>query len=411
MSYAVIDNPQERAWDEAEAATCALMGTINAATAALVEVVVRLIANGGWGGWGIRSVEHWVMWKANVSRHRARGLVWIARRRDELPVCWALFVEGRITEDAMVRIARRVPAERDAEVAGWAQIMMIGQLTRVLSSLPPVPNPDPNAPEPPDPERDVSVYTRQDGWLDGSFCLPPDEGAVVMTALTAARDAELRDRNEGRPAERPKVPVSWADGFVRLAQEGCDALDATFQRTGHRGERHQVVLHRNLADDGSLGPARLHLGEYVPDPVARYMGCDAKVLVQITMNGRFVGVVPTDRTPNRRLRRHLEHRDGGCAHPLCTQRRWLHAHHLQHWEHGGLTVPSNLLSLCPAHHRAHHMGDFTIRGDPEAGDLEFFDPLGRQITAPTHAPPDIGPCGTFVPPSGERLSAWAVGWN
>lgn len=34
----------------------------------------------------------------------------IARRIDELPACWALFEARRLTEDAMVRIACRVPA-------------------------------------------------------------------------------------------------------------------------------------------------------------------------------------------------------------------------------------------------------------------------------------------------------------
>ena len=97
----MIDHPQERAWARGEAETIALMGTINLAVAKLVVTIRMLIDTGGWGGHGIRSVDHWVQWKAGVKERRAQDLVRIARRIDELPACWALFEAGRLTEDAM----------------------------------------------------------------------------------------------------------------------------------------------------------------------------------------------------------------------------------------------------------------------------------------------------------------------
>ena len=35
--------------------------------------------------------------------------------------------------------------------------------------------------------------------------------------------------------------------------------------------------------------------------------------------GQLIGIHPTDRTPNRAMRRYLARRDQGCTHPLCTQ--------------------------------------------------------------------------------------------
>ena len=90
-------SPQERAWVAAEADTVAVMGTLNAAAARLAVTIRRLLDTDGWVGWGIRSPEHWVSWKAAVSHTRAVGLVQIARRIDELPACWALFEAGQIT--------------------------------------------------------------------------------------------------------------------------------------------------------------------------------------------------------------------------------------------------------------------------------------------------------------------------
>ena len=113
--------------------------------------------------------------------------------------------------------------------------------------------------------------------------------------------------------------MSWADGLVRMASEAADALDPTYRRTGQRGERNIVVLHVDVDPDGTLGPAQLETGPVVPDPVARYLACDAQVQVMAYRLGQLIGIHPTQRTPNRAMRRYLARRDQGCTHPLCTQ--------------------------------------------------------------------------------------------
>ena len=403
-----------RAYDEGEAAVVATMSAINAAIVSVVETISMLLVTNGWAGWGIRSPEHWVQLKANVSSYRAAGLVLIARRRGELPACWALFAQGRLTEDAMVRIARRVPTSHDDQVAALAPGLLISQLTRVLAVLPELHD----SAEPGEPERAAFFrrYTRPDGSECGEYDLPADQAAAWALALDAARDAEFRDRNDLPPDTEVGAEVrtvSWIDAALRMASEATDALDSTLARTGHRGERHQVVLHHHVDHQGHMGPGRLHLGGFVTEPVARYLACDATVITIAYRNGKLLGINPAERTPNRRLRRYLEHRDGGCVHPLCTQKRWLHAHHLQHWEDGGPTEPGNLVCLCPSHHRALHHGDFTIVGNPEHGDLVFHDARGRRIEPPAPGaaplPPPTQP--TYRPPFGERLNARDFSWN
>jgi len=401
------------------------MGTVNPAVARLVTALVDLLAADGWQGAGIRSPEHWLTWKAGLSHSRAAGLVGIARRVSELPSCFALFAAGRLGEDAMVRIARRVPASRDAEIAALAPTLLIAQLDRLLRALPEQPD---GSTERPDPERTMRVRDSRDGWTRGEFCLPADEGALLRLGLTAARDAEFRDRNDLDPDADADADglaagaraVSWADGLVRMATEAADALDPTFQRTGQRGERNTVVLHVDVDPDGTHGPAQLELGPVVPDHVARYMCCDARVQVMTYLQGRLVGINPAERTVNRATRRYLTRRDQGCTFPLCSQKLWLHAHHIQFWEHGGATEPSNLTMLCPHHHRALHAGEFTIDGNPETGTLRFLDRFGQPITPPDPRPPDAppgldppcdGPSPPFVPPLAERLQSDWFTWN
>ena len=189
------DLTQDEAWEEAESAVVALMGTINRSMAQLVVMIRMLLDTGAWAGHGIRSIEHWVMWKACASHRRATDLVRIARRIDDLPICWGRFERGELTEEAMALIARVVPAARDGEVAGWAPLMTMSQLRRALRSCPETPaGADKQRPEPVR-ERSLRTWTDDDGWGGGSFSLPPDEMALLDTALSNARDAEFRDRN------------------------------------------------------------------------------------------------------------------------------------------------------------------------------------------------------------------------
>jgi hypothetical protein len=270
----------------------------------------------------------------------------------------------------------------------------------------------------------LRLHDGRDGWLRGRFCLPADEGALVRLGLTAARDAEFRDRNDLDPdADVPvdgSLAVSWVDGLVRMAGEAADALDPTLERTGQRGDRNHIVLHIDVDPDGTLGPAQIEYGPVVPDTIARYLACDADVQVMAYRLGQLIGIHPTVRTPNRAMRRYLARRDQGCTHPLCTQRLWLHAHHIVYWEHGGLTIPANLVLLCPFHHRALHAGEFSIDGNPEDGTVRFLDRWGNTIGPPDLGPPVEGrppdladgpPPPPFTPPLAERLTADTFSWN
>jgi len=420
------------------------MGTVNVAIARLVAAVRELLDADGWEGVGIQSPEHWLTWKAGVSRPRAEGLVRIARRLHDLPACSALFEQGRLGEDAMVRIARRVPPARDTEIAALAPLLLIPQLDRLLRSLPEQPD-GTDRPPTPAPERTCQIREHRDGWLHGKFCLPPDDAALFQLGLTASRDAEFRDRNnldDDHPADPDAIthpdgtrPVTWADGLVRMATQATDALDPTLQRTGHRGERNLVVLHHDIDPHGTLGPGQLDMGPAVPDTIARFLSCDAQVQVMTHRLGQLAGINPTERTPNRATRRYLARRDQGCTHPLCHQRRWLHAHHIVHWTDHGPTIPTNLVLLCPHHHRALHHGHFSIDGDPETGTLRFLDRYGQPIAPPDIDPPAAGPSSgpppangppdsggpprdgpppdpsPYTPPLGERLPSDSFTWN
>ena len=402
---------QERVGWEAQDRVIALVGQTNLLAAQIVDVIVEVLDADAWGGGGgLRTPEHWVAWRTGYSPARSERLVRIARRIQDLPECVALFRSGQLTEDAMGLIARKAPTERDRELAELAPSLMHTQLTRILKHLP-----DQNPPDPkPEPVRQVTVGFRDDGWWEGHQVLPPDEGAIAQKAMEAARNDVFHERE---PDADPTVrgPVTWADAFTRLCDTALDALDPNSRRGEARGERAQVIIHLNGRSDGD-GTARIHLGPQLPDPLRRYLCCDAKVRAVIeNTDGALLGISPLEPTVNPRLRVIIEDRDRGCRYPGCSQTRWIQIHHLIHREDGGPTIASNLCSLCPYHHRLHHQGAYTITGNPEQPDgLRFTDHWGRNIGPPHHgplAPPPPGAEHHFTPPTGERLEARWFTWN
>jgi hypothetical protein len=81
------------------------------------------------------------------------------------------------------------------------------------------------------------------------------------------------------------------------------------------------------------------------------------------------------------LRRALNSRDRCCRFPGCTQRRHLHAHHIDHWAHGGPTELSNLVHLCRFHHRLVHEGGYTLERVGRDRSLRFRRPDGMVVPA------------------------------
>ena len=129
------------------------------------------------------------------------------------------------------------------------------------------------------------------------------------------------------------------------------------------------------------------------------------------------------RTVPDRTRMVIEERDRGCRVPGCDRSRWLHVHHIEHWEDGGASDTHNLLALCRRHHRLHHLGHLGIAGDADDPDGVIFTdqrgwrlngcgrpvPPGRSVEA---AAGELGiATGAWSHPTGERLDLGAVSFN
>ncbi|KGI68318.1 HNH endonuclease [Mycolicibacterium rufum] len=389
-----------------------LTGQRNAIDGRIVEIVAEIDRGELWAGAGARSVAHLVAWKTGVSPSRAETLAAIAHRADEFPQCVAGLREGRLSLDQVGVIAQRAADGSDEHYAQLAATATVAQLRTALKLAPkprpePESEPDPDAdPQPePEPVPQPSVTTTSDEqYTSWHIRLPHVEAATFDAALQSHRDALIADWRRdaeklgGAGDQRPPMPTV-ADAFLRLVHAGWDAEAAARPH----GQHTTVVVQVDVTDRvGSL-----HLGPLLSDADRQYLTCDATCEVWFHRDGRTLGAGRSTRTVNRRLRRALEHRDRTCVVPGCGATRGLHAHHLKHWEDGGLTELANLALVCPYHHRAHHRGLITISGP--ADQLMVTDHAGRPMTSaslarpPTQPPPDVAPCSG---PTGERAQWW-----
>jgi len=102
-------------------------------------------------------------------------------------------------------------------------------------------------------------------------------------------------------------------------------------------------------------------GEAIPvEPaIAEMAACDAQ---HVAPGGRATQTVPPA------TRREVMRRDGGCcAVPGCNNAVFLDLHHVDPRAEGGAHDPARMLTLCSAHHRAHHRGRLLVEGDAHVG--------------------------------------------
>lgn len=409
-------------------------GVANAAEAALVALTAEALAADLWAVEGIHTPVQWLMWRAGLGRASAVRVLQLARRVEELPTTVRLHAEGRLSLDQATVIARFVPAEFEDSVCELAVNATVPQLVAAtrrygfdLDRADREAAADADGRPSRGPERSVTYGCDDGDQWSARVRLPIDEGVVVQAALEAVRDrlhateraaavaaAEAEGRGaRGTDAELGVAPVAAADALVELARGALVEEVAAGSDVCDVASRAGVLVHLEVPGPGTSDDrlATLHQGPVLPGPLRRLLLCDADVTVVWERNGVPVATCRSQRIVPHRLRRLVEHRDGGCVVPGCDSRTHLAAHHVVHWEHGGETVTANLALVCGRHHRLHHAGGLGITGDADVG-LAFTDVRGRPLPpvgrpAPPR-PTDLPVVAPYDGPTGERLQRDAV---
>jgi len=384
-----------------------LSAHLDAATARLLDLIRDFDARGGWNN-GFLSCAHWLCYRVGLEMRAARERVRVARALGTLPRLAQALARGELSYSkvrALTRIATPEIEERllkvglagtaehvERIVRGWRRVDRKVEVEETARRHK---------------HRAVHFYHDDDGMVIIRARLEPQAGAVVIQAITAAREAlhqraraqEIAAGPAGPPFVDGPAEPRYQDGTPAapmFEQREADALALIAETALHHGmdpgtpgERYQVVVHVDaqvLADADAPGQSVVENGAYVPAETSQRLACDAsRVVMRHDADGQITEVGARTRTIPPALRRALEHRDHGCRFPGCG-RRFGQGHHIRHWAHGGPTTLSNLTMLCRRHHRAVHEEGFQVERQPD-GELCFRHPDGTPLVESPPLPP------------------------
>jgi hypothetical protein len=371
-----------------------LAGHINAATYRFLSLIAEFDRRSGWSDGATQSCAHWLNWRCGIGFCAAREKVRTARALEQLPKISAAMERGEISYSKVREITRVADAATEEyllmiAIHGTAQ--HVERLVRYYR----------RAQESEEVSREVQQQTNRSlqYWFDedGSLVikgrLPAQAGALLVKAIEKAakelNETEPQPIEANPPAGVPNVkflpaPARRADALELLAdsflQNGAKAMSG--------GDKHQIVIHvdAETLQTGCAGRCEIEDGPSLAVETARRLACDASVVAIVEdEHGEPLNIGRKTRSISTPLQRALRSRDKGCRFPGCCNTRYVDAHHIHHWAHGGETKLSNLVTLCRFHHRAVHEGKVIINILND-GAIRFLQPNGESFDSvvPNH---------------------------
>jgi hypothetical protein len=390
-------DPVDLPLEHLEHELCELASHLEAGMARWIALLAEYDRRDGWWSWhGVGSVAEWIAWRCSISPRAAREHVRVARALRELPMIADAFARGELSY-SKVRPLTRVATERtEADLVELARHATAGQLERMLRGYERVSREKANASHE---QRELWWHWDSDGSLVIRGRLPANEGMAFLRALETSRsqiraearadgeeDGSAEPRgNDSTETDRPLVgsPPTNADALCRIAESHL----ARGPTPVKGAERHHVVVHVDADALSRDGPGRSQLadGPAIAPEVARRLGCDASLSAIVKRGRKVLSVGRKTRAIPAAIDRALRERDRGCRFPGCGRTRFVDAHHVRHWAHGGETSLDNLVLLCRHHHRLVHEGGFSVQ--QESRGPAFRDPRGERLDPSPPLPP------------------------
>jgi hypothetical protein len=357
--------------------TC-LAGQLCAATHRFLTLILELERRYQWEG--TSECANWLNLRCGLDKHTAREQLRTARALESLPKISEAMQKGQLSYSkvrALTRVACPDTENTFLETALHSTASQIEQLTRKYRTAK-------EAAELTNDERQRSTRHFKyryddDGSLVFRGSVPAETGALLLKALEAALEdvPSLDDVPAGTYKFRSPIVVRRADALGVLAESfathGPGVLNG--------GDRNLISVHVSAETliHKDAGCCAINDDIAIPAETARRLACDASVVAIFeNEDGEPLNVGRKTRTISAPLRRLLDARDRGCRYPGCSNTRWLDAHHIKHWANGGETKPSNLVSLCSAHHRKVHEGQVEVHVLDD-GAVRFVTPDGKTL--------------------------------
>ena len=171
---------------------------------------------------------------------------------------------------------------------------------------------------------------------------------------------------------RPHLMVVVTEGTANVVAS-CSPRPTGIARAGDLAAPASAeILDRTDGDNGALWLTGLARQRLTCDAVTQTLVVDHDG-VPLRL-GRSARVVPPT------LRRVIDVRDRNCTFAGCAApAMWCQAHHMVHWEDGGVTDERNLALVCSFHHRSIHERGFALRWSADGLEVETVRPDGSVV--------------------------------
>jgi len=386
--------------DDLDRAIVNLAARINAGTYELLVLIRQFDERAGWLKWGLRGCAEWLHYRCDLSMNASREKVRVAHALKTVPRIAAAFATGNLSYSKVRALTRVAEAYNEEDLVSFAlqtttarveercrelrcgTVDSLGDAQRAIAS------------------RSLRIVRNAErGVMTITIDLPLETGELVEKALDKARD----DSMSGVEFIDESWSARQADALVSLASA---YLSGNAGQTRNTSDDYLVTIH---VDQSALatGNGRASL----PIESVKRLCCDGHaVILGEDENGEPLNIGRKTRTVPTAIKRALVARDKGCAFPGCQRKRFVDAHHIQHWSAGGETSLDNLMLLCSQHHKLMHEGGFSIERDYQ-NHWFFKRPDGRAVPVCGYSTQDtmdddVGEFSELInnPPAGALLT-------
>lgn len=378
-------------------------------------MIAELDRRRAWASWECNSMAHWLSWRCGLAPRTGREHVRVARALEALPAITAAFAAGEISYSKVKALSRVATAATEADLLQLARNSTASQFERIAAAYAQIKlQADPEAPAKLLAARRFDVKRHDDGTVSIAIRRAPGDAAATILAAVEAALAEVPDDlDEPIAARRVDAIEAIARHYVAPDDSQPRPIDANLQ-----------VTRVPAVDDGPAGPlpAAFLDGLSLSIAAARELLCDSSVVVEVEQpDGTIAYTIRKKSIPIAARRATMNRDERRCRWHGCNRTHHLAVHHITYRSRRGNHAVSNLVALCPVHHRAVHRLGWTIVGDAN-DELVFVSPDGRRVMStapPMPAVPNSATDATAVdgallrPKNYYRLdldaAMWAVG--
>jgi hypothetical protein len=340
---------------------CSLYAQINLATFQLLNLIYEFDEKRLYAKEGCKSTAHWLTYRCGIGPAAAREKVRVARALQDLEVIPEAYAQGRVSYSkvrAMTRVAHEKNEQRLLNIALHSTAAQTEKIMRQYRQTLAVKKVEADA-------STLSYYKDSAGGLVFKGRLSAEHGLLLLKALELVEPPKDVTGNQRK-----------AESLMMVVEQACAGGGESNTSSADRFQVHVDLDESPLAE-----------------PLKERLTCDASVVTHQRCEHNEPLPARKTRVVSGPLRRALNKRDGGCRFPGCTQDRFVDAHHIHHWAHGGETKLSNLVLLCRHHHRLVHEEGFRVHR--ENNEIVFREPSGKVLAPVADQPPKNVSAETF----------------